>query len=130
MSDTVKSWVEERQAIHAAATDGPWYKTPNDRILSESVHWPEGDDYDVAGGFGRDGAVVEAIHDFDGNAIVDAHSMFPRALDALNAVLELHVKETGGTPDGGVADVCSCGVSYWPCPTVQAIEGAINGERG
>ena len=56
----------------------------------------------------------------------DSRAQFPRALDALNAVLELHVKETGGTPDGGVADVCSCGVSYWPCATVQAIEGAIN----
>lgn len=55
----------------------------------------------------------------------DAH----KALDALNAVLELHVKETGGTPTGDVADVCSCGMHYWPCPTAQAIEGAIN-ERG
>ena len=50
----------------------------------------------------------------------------PKALTAIRAVLELHVKETGGTPDGSVADVCSCGMHYWPCPTVQAIEGAIN----
>ena len=124
----IKQWIEERRAIHEAATDGPWYKTPNDRILSESVQWPEGDDYDVAGGFGRDGAVVEAIHDFDGNAIVDAHTNLPRALDALNAVLELHGLnlDFDGTP------YCKgCSIPYevtttWPCPTIQAIEGAID----
>lgn len=91
----IKSWIDERKAIHAAATDGPWYKTPNDRILSESVQWPEGDDYDVAGGFGCKGAVVEAIHDFDGNAIVDAHNVtVPTALSIVEAVLELHRAET------------------------------------
>lgn len=127
MTDTVNSWIEERRAIHAAATDGPWYKTPNDRILSKSVQWPEGDDYDVAGGFGRDGAVVEAIHDFDGNAIVDAHTNLPRALDALDAVLKMHHRETVGTLAGDVADGCSCGMHFWPCPTVHAIKEAITG---
>ena len=124
MTDTVKAWVEERQAIHAAATDGPWYKTPNDRILSESVQWPEGDDYDVAGGFGRDGAVVEAIHDFDGNAIVDAHSNFPRALDALNSVLKVCDKALAvrveGSSEGEVA------MAAMAATVKRAIEGAIN----
>src|SRR5699024_1149687 len=53
---------------------------------------------------------------------LDSVRMFPRALDALNKVLELHVKgyETAG------AHWCSECETKWPCPTVQAIEGAIN----
>lgn len=129
MTDTVKSWVEERRTIHTKATDGPWYKTPNDRILSEGVQWIEGDDYDVAGGFGCKGAVVEAIHDFDGNAIVDAHNMFPRALNALEQVLELH--QPMGVFTGFVPVCAECadiggGDVAWSCPSVQTIEGAIN----
>ena len=54
----------------------------------------------------------------------------PKALTAIRAVLELHVKETGGTPTGDAADVCSCGMRYWPYPTIRAIEGAINDGRG
>src|SRR5699024_8341089 len=52
----------------------------------------------------------------------DSVRMFPRALDALTTVLELHVKgyETAG------AHWCSECETKWPCPTVQAIEGAIN----
>ena len=122
----VQQWIEERRGIHSAATDGPWYKTPNDRILSESVQWPEGDDYDVAGGLGRQGAVVEAIHDFDGNAIVDAHNMLPRALNALEAVIELH-KAVFDIHDPDARAYCNeCGRR--PCATIQAIEGAIEGE--
>ena len=72
-------------------------------------------------------AVTRLFHrTADANAIADAHNMFPRALDALNAVLELHIKETDGTPTGDAADVCSCGMHYWPCPTIRAIEGALN----
>ena len=53
---------------------------------------------------------------------LDSVRMFPRALDALNKVLELHVKgyETAG------AHWCSECETKWPCSTVQAIEGAIN----
>lgn len=145
MSD-LSEWIKERRRIHNAATEGPWYKTPNDRILSESVQWPEGDDYDVAGGLGRDGAVVEAIHDFDGNAITDAHNTLPALLTAVENVLELHKPVerrkwwAGRWEKKTVCEECTSMVNElaeweheeteveYPCPTVQAIEGASNHE--
>lgn len=60
--------------------------------------------------------------------VPDAYYNFPKLVRGVKAVLELHVKETGGTPDGSVADVCSCGLSYWPCSTVQKLQEAINDE--
>ena len=86
MSDTVKSWIEER------------------RNIKESAHLSE---------------VGAAL------AHEDGLDMFPRALDALQAVLELHKP----MPDGNCV---SCtwfsdgNIVPHPCPTVQAIEGAIN----
>lgn len=59
-----------------------------------------------------------------------AVKFLPRALDALNAVLELHEPISGfeGDPSHWECKVCSDdrGPKPWPCPTVQAIEGAIN----
>lgn len=115
----VKSWVEERRAIH------------RNRHVKRSA-WSEAT---------RDWAVE-----------------FPRALDALNAVLELHCsattyqnvsecenededhKDERHTESKDGIEICrdltdytacrSCQVDgepvEWPCPTVQSIEGAIN----
>ena len=61
-------------------------------------------------------------------SVSDAHNNLPRALDALNAVLELH-KPLGyiGRDGETVWDECEhCHGSGWPCETVEAIEGAIN----
>lgn len=64
-------------------------------------------------------AWAEAARDWQAN--------FPRALNALEQVLELHKpNETGECPH--------CGHDFqgnaieWPCATVQAAEGAINDE--
>ena len=46
------------------------------------------------------------------------------ALDALNKVLELHVK---GYETAGASWCLEC-ETKWPCETVQATEGAINHE--
>lgn len=124
MSD-VRAWIEERQAIQAAATQGEW------KWAGESDEpWPSGENSLLAGdeivlfGWGYDASGIEASPE-DETSIVDAHNMFPRALDALNAVLELHKT----MPDGNCV---SCtwfsdgNIVPHPCPTVQAIEGAIN----
>ena len=89
MTDSIKSWIEERRDFHR-----------NRWVERES--WSE--------------------------AVRDWHQNFPRALDALNAVLELH-KPLGyiGRDGETVWDECEhCYGSGWPCETVQAIEGAIN----
>lgn len=149
MTDNLHTWLNERQAIHAASGAGRWEKRLN------------GHDYEIWEPGEFDDAPVSSFSaDPDATAIVDAHNMFPRALDALNAVLELHASdmlyenvgrcenyneyhvddfhtesEDGveicmGMPTG--TRVCrSCRVADepvdWPCETIQSIEGAING---
>lgn len=132
MTDTVKSWIEERRAIHSEGT-GVLLRNPYE-LNREYDLWGE-----------------------DAEAIADAHNMFPRALDALQAVLEEHLRQGLYEPcdpttcalDGGrdhievdfgewvhaderVGWACfTCRSedgepSDWPCQTVQAIEWAIN----
>ena len=75
----------------------------------------------------------ESIASLD-RAMTDAHSMFPRALNALEQVLELHKPEAFedaySMQSGFMCESCYDPDKNewveWPCPTVQAIEGAIN----
>ena len=93
MTDTVKSWIEERREVQRAA-----------RGESE----------------------------FD--QTLDSVRMFPRALTALEQVLELHKPEAFedaySMQSGFMCESCYDPDKNewveWPCPTVQAIEGAIN----
>ena len=80
MTDTVKSWIEERQAVLAHVLKHP-HPDP-------AAEWAQ------------------------------------TALNALNAVLELHVK---GYEAAGIHWCSEC-ETKWPCETVQEIEGAINHE--
>ena len=69
-------------------------------------------------------------------SVSDAHNNLPRALSALDSVLGLHVPKTRYGLDyySGQYPCVECNMSDqeglnptpWPCPTVQAIEGAIN----
>lgn len=125
MSDTVKAWIEERRAIHAESTDGPWVAEysaetgdcviPHDaQSTREAV------------------AVTRLFHQTaDANAIADAHNMFPRAMGALNAVLELHRRAVDIFEPLEFCAACSTNqrTVEWPCPTVQAVQAAIAGGR-
>ena len=107
MSDTVKTWIEERRAIHTAADTGRWYAFDTG-VGSSAIR--------------SDEAVFEDMYMMkpDKTAVVDAHNMFPRALDALNAVLRRHAPHVPG-----VIDICAeCDMS-WPCATVTVIESAL-----
>lgn len=118
----VKLWIEERRGIHAKATPGEWWWEGE-----SNEDWPQSENSLMAGeeavvnGWGYDASGIN-VEDDDANYITDALNMFPRALNALSAALELHVKgyETAG------ASWCSECETKWPCSTVQAIEGAIN----
>lgn len=85
MTDTVKTWIEERRAM--VGFDG-W---TSDQITKAGL---------------------------------------PRALDALNAVLELHRRAVDIFEPSEFCAACSTDqrTVEWPCATVQAIEGAINHE--
>lgn len=120
MTDTVKSWIEERREVREATTEA-W---EHDAIKDGGNFW-------TGGGRSDFHLTVD-----DAAFCVDAHRNFPRALDALNKVLELHVPETEYGPDyySGKYPCVECNLSdqeglhptLWPCATVQAIEGAIN----
>lgn len=60
--------------------------------------------------------------------IRDEWTRLRRQRDTLQARIDkvraLHTCELGGTPTGEPADVCSCGVSYYPCPTIQCLDGS------
>lgn len=164
MTDTVKAWIEERRGIHASATEGPW---ENDGGGEIGQHWSRPEPWRqvvstevacMAYCYGGSAAGVENAD--DAAAIVDAHNNLPRALNALEQVLELHKPvpiydvEAGDCehgedcvgielepsetycPDHIAYYSCACMMDAsspdefpeYPCPTVQAIEGAINND--
>ena len=110
--NTIKSWIEQRRNVLSHAAKGPWRTGGWGALLSAD------NEQLLAGTATSEGYVQDEA---DESAIIDAHNMLPRALNALEQVLELHVKgyETAG------ASWCSECETKWPCSTVQAIEGAI-----
>ena len=123
MTDTVKSWIEERREIHRGGWNGKWSWSLNGRDLATLRATGGHVDFDLI----RDDEFRGPSEVLD--EIVDAHNVtVPRALSALNKVLELH-KPLGyiGRDGETVWDECEhCYGSGWPCETVEAIEGAIN----
>lgn len=81
--------VDTLRALLAAATPGPWEATGNDRIVSCSTSEPEGDPKWVAGRFGNQGAVVEALRKPDAALIAAAVNTLPELLDRLARVSAL-----------------------------------------
>lgn len=140
MTDTVKSWIEERREARYGMPEPVTFENDNYGNAQLLVN---GYNTTADGEFAR--------------AVADAHNMFPRALNALQQVLEEHSRQglyelcdpTTCALDGGhdhievdygewvhaderVGWACfTCRgedgePSDWPCVTVQAIEGAIN----
>lgn len=130
----LNEWLKERRAIHDAATEGPW---------EAEGHAPENSDYQSFGVAAGDVYVVFELPwdaagagKLDAEAIVDAHNTLPALLTAVEKVLELHVPETE-YPDP-ITGECSCvecnradreGIcpTLYPCPTVLAVQSAIEG---
>lgn len=122
MSDTVKAWIEERRAIHREATedtarvlwdhDDPEGESPNENFDSEPK-WEQERLKQAAQ------AVLESS---------DAHNMFPRALDALNAALEVLDSWEPPDPCRG-PDITKCVDCLQGQEMRKAIEGAISDER-
>lgn len=114
-------WIAQRRELLDAATEGPWGATYGPRELARV--WTDApDDAEALAtitGFTRqaDGAP-------DALLIADARTSLPRALDALEAVLEPHQLQR---VPGGQEWCLHCG-GDWPCPTVTAIESALRAE--
>lgn len=134
MSDTAKSWIEERRAIHAAATEGPWE-------VGEVINWGDENDVPQVPVLSNNRAITwddhggEVFKPEDGAAIVDAHNHLPALIAMVEAVLGAHQPveiEPSDTICGGCSNLLPNGrympTSEWPCPTVRALEAVIGNE--
>lgn len=152
MTGTVKSWIEERRTIHDAATEGPWKARPGDEIEGPGGDNLMGGDMEYFYGFMLRGENAAAIVDAHNN-LPRALNALKRVLELHKPIFyyehedsctntdedhraERHVEFDLGEyycedlPTGEkTCDSCwddeGERVAY-PCPTVQAIEGAIN----
>ena len=124
MSDPRETLARIR-ALTDAASPGPWFD--EERNLDKqwdlttvyyTFHNGETPDRDL---------VAEAAYD-NAEFIAAARTTVPALLDALEAVLELHVE---GRPFYGrrfSQRMCECRAP-WPCPTVKAITDALDTNR-
>ena len=118
MTNTVKSWIEERRSTHEKAVDvseSEWFACRYQIVAGSDMGDPD--------------EIVGTLNAKDyTTAIVDAHNMFPRAMDAIERVLELHAKSQWGfcTQCMETGEYGWMLAVQWPCATVQAIGGAIN----
>lgn len=128
MTDTIHTWLDERETIHGKATKGPWKHVdkPFRGDVGHNVSSPER--VVVFGGF--DSATPEA--EADAISIADAHNTLPKLLAGVRAVLELHRRvpvltkvlddgchdiEFHGVEDLGAEYMCShpSHVEEWTC---------------
>ena len=125
MTETVKSWIEERRAIHAAAP-GKWKKYLTTHSSGGVIVEDENEEmlfYDA--GFG-----VTVAEPDNAIAIVDAHNTLPKLVRGVRKVLDMHRRATDLFEPSEFCAACSTDqrtVEY-PCPTVRTIQEAINDE--
>ena len=115
MSD-VQAWLDEGRALAEARTYAPFTAKPD-----EYGDWGDNDTIQPTS---------------NAKYVNHAIQAFPQALNALQAVMEVHtpIKALNMCYRGGrVQQVCTgCGTddgnwNHWPCPTVRAITDAIGG---
>lgn len=125
---TSTDYLAEQKRLTEAATPGPWEA----RLL-------DGVDYEDGSSSYR-GAVIPrgfpgipiistlSVDRSDAAFVAASRESAPRMIAALEAVIEMHPKTLGGDQIGDLADYCPACLSYWPCPTIRAIESALGGE--
>ncbi len=132
---TPETWISDRRALLDAATEGPWSAANENEIIPsadpmwcvsqmrrcfESMTPTEGYVGDVAdvGSNGHDAALI-----------ADSRTSLPKALDALEAVLELHTPERfHDHPEKEFCRCCQRTAGVYPCRTVTAITTALGVE--
>ena len=107
--NTIKSWIEQRRNVLSHAAKGPWRTGGWGALLSAD------NEQLLAGTATSEGYVQDEA---DERAIIDSHNTLPRALNALEAVLEVL---DAGVRDGDSAEVIRR-------VAMIEIEGAINHE--
>lgn len=126
MSD-LNEWLKERRRIHNEATDGPWEQDEEDGVRGVDLY-TNAEDEEFEDRWERRDADIRTWDADDATAIVDAHNMFPRALNALEAVnaqIDRMEADANTYGDGGHDLACDALFAY-VMTLRQAIEGAIN----
>lgn len=129
MSDPRETLARIR-AQAGAATEGPWEwagKQVESFPQGENSLIAQGDpEREVIGSWGHDAWGVDVENPADAEFIAAARTTVPALVDALEAVLKVHVE---GRPFYGhrfSQRMCGCRAP-WPCPTVKAITDALGG---
>lgn len=133
-----RDWIATRREIEQSATDGPWMSEWDTSDEWWTIHGQpnptKGDDRMVC----PEVATLQHSEDWtaDVNFITDTRTSLPLALDALDAVLDVHqpvdALDVASRPGQQLTQVCTgCGTDdgnwqRWPCPTVRAIEEALS----
>lgn len=123
----IRAWLDQGRTLTDQATEGPWEASSSEATMNDRSEWK-------IGKYNRPQVLRSVMRGADAAFIADARTRLPQALDALQAVLDLHapidalnMRHRGGR----VQQVCiGCGQddgnwNYWPCPTVRAITDAI-----
>lgn len=123
----IQAWLDQGRTFADQATEGPWFTSPfeHDPVWGSVVTGGVDEhDEDLS-------PCIEAGNRKDAEFIADARTRLPRALDALQAVLDLHQPYTLEEPAWTYCLGClspddlSLDGDAYPCPTVRAIQDAI-----
>lgn len=134
--------LDEIEARANAATEGPWEWEGEAKgeweIGANSLVPSRRPDDPVLYGYGYDASGIEVSNDADAEFIAHARTDVPALLDALEKVLRLHPRvvvlhadpEFGRMEDDAICGACIVNhePADWPCPTVEAITTALEGE--
>lgn len=134
--------LDEIEARANAATEGPWEWEGEAKaeweIGANSLVPSRRPDDPVLYGYGYDASGIEVKSPADAEFIAHARTDVPVLLDALEKVLRLHPRvvvlhadpEFGRMEDDAICGACIVNhePADWPCPTVEAITTALEGE--
>ena len=123
----IQAWLDHGKTLADKTIPGPWV-----------AEWVEDDDWHEIHGQPFDGMVCPQVATIQGGGeteaafIADARTRLPLALDALQAVLDLH-QPAEVEPSETICGECSNAlpngrflpIAEYPCPTVQAIQTAL-----
>lgn len=115
MSDSIMQKLDEMQELCDAATPGPWEAEGSQVRHIDSL---------VAAV--RDHSVSERRPDAE--FIASARTDMPKLIGILKAVAEEHYPVGEESDCRCCPQECACGVWEYPCPTVRAVEEALEVE--
>ena len=134
--------LDKIEARANAATEGPWEWEGEAKaeweIGANSLVPSRRPDDPVLYGYGYDASGIEVKSPADAEFIAHARTDVPALLDALEKVFRLHPRvvvlhadpEFGRMEDDAICGACIVNhePADWPCPTVEAITTALEGE--